>query len=91
MSKRIHIVHVVHALGVGGLENGLVNIVNRLDEPFAHTILCLSRSGRMAERIQNRRVRVIEMHLPTDRFRFPVLRIARELQKLAPTDRKSVV
>ena len=84
MSKPLHIVHVVHALGVGGLENGLVNILNRLEEPFTHTILCLSRSGRMAERIQNRRVRIIEMHLPTDRFRFPLLRLARELQQLAP-------
>jgi len=84
MSKPINIVHVVHALDVGGLENGLVNILNHLDDRFAHTILCLSRSGRMAERIKNRQVKIVEMHLPTDRFRFPVIRLAREFQRVGP-------
>jgi sugar transferase (PEP-CTERM/EpsH1 system associated) len=84
MPKPVKIVHVVHALGIGGLENGLVNILNNLGDPFAHAIICLSRSGPMAERIQNPRVQIIEMQLPTDKFRFPVLRLAREIQKSAP-------
>ena len=84
MSKRINIVHVVHALEVGGLENGLVNILNHFDDRFAHRIVCLSRSGRMAERIKNPDVKIIEMRLPTDRFRFPVIRLAREFQSVAP-------
>jgi sugar transferase (PEP-CTERM/EpsH1 system associated) len=84
MSKPVHIVHVVHALDVGGLENGLVNILNRLDDHFAHTIVCLSRAGRMAERIKNPHVQIVEMHLPTDRFRFPILRLAREFRRLLP-------
>ena len=84
MSKPIKIVHVVYALDVGGLENGLVNIVNHLDDRFEHTIMCLRRSGRMAERINNRHVKIIEMHLPTDRFCFPVIRLAREFQRVAP-------
>ena len=84
MSKPIKIVHVVHALEVGGLENGLVNILNHLDDRFTHTILCLSRSGRMAERIKNSQVKIIELRLPTDRFRFPVLRLAREFQSISP-------
>ena len=85
MSKPIiNIAHVVHAFDVGGLENGLVNILNHLDDHFAHTIMCLSRSGRMAERIKNPHVNIIEMHLPTDRFRFPVIRLAREFQRIAP-------
>ena len=84
MSKPINIVHVVHALDVGGLENGLVNILNHLDDRFSHTIMCLTRSGRMAERIKNSQVKIIEMRLPTDRFRFPVLRLAREFQSISP-------
>ena len=84
MSKPINIVHVVHALDVGGLENGLVNILNHLDDHFTHTIMCLSQSGRMAERIENRQVKIIELRLPTDRFRFPVLRLAREFQRISP-------
>ena len=84
MAKPISIVHVVHALEVGGIENGLVNISNHLDATFAHTIMCLSRSGRMAQRINNRNVKIIEMALPTDRFRFPIVRLARVFHNVSP-------
>jgi len=80
----IKIVHVVHSFGVGGLENGVVNLINRLDEHFEHTVLCLSRSGAMAERLINRRVALLEMKLPTDKFRFPILKLSRVLRGLAP-------
>ena len=84
MQDPIKIVHVVHSFGVGGLENGVVNLINRLDEPFEHTVLCLSRSGAMAERLTNRRVAVVEMKLPTDKFRFPILKLSRVLRGMAP-------
>ena len=36
----IKIVHIVHALDVGGLENGLVNVINNLDPAlFSHSIV----------------------------------------------------
>ncbi|HYA28543.1 MAG TPA: glycosyltransferase [Acidobacteriota bacterium] len=84
MPKRIKIVHVVHSLGVGGLENGLVNLLNQLDDQFSHTIVCLSRSGRMAERIKSRNSNIIEMGLPTDKFRFPIVRLSRVFQSVSP-------
>ncbi len=84
MSKPINIIHVVRTLDVGGLENGLVNILNHLDNRFAHTVMCMSRSGRMAERIRNPQVKIVEMHLPMNRFRFPVIRLARGFQSIAP-------
>jgi len=30
LDPRAHVVHVVHRLGIGGMENGVVNLVNRL-------------------------------------------------------------
>jgi glycosyltransferase involved in cell wall biosynthesis len=84
MPHPIKIVHVVHSLNVGGLENGLVNLLNNLDEQFSHTILCLSQSGPMAQRIKNRDVAIIEMGLPTDRFRFPLVRLARLFRQISP-------
>jgi glycosyltransferase involved in cell wall biosynthesis len=84
MQHPIKIVHVVHSLNVGGLENGLVNLLNNLDEQFSHTILCLSQSGPMAQRIKNRNVAIIEMGLPTDRFRFPLVRLARLFRQISP-------
>jgi sugar transferase (PEP-CTERM/EpsH1 system associated) len=84
MPGSIKIIHVVHGLDIGGLENGLVNLLNQLDEQFDHTILCLSKSGRMAQRIKNRDIRIIEMGLPTNKFRFPVLKLAKVFRQIKP-------
>jgi len=56
----IKVVHVVLSLEVGGLENGLVNLVNNSGEPFVHVICCLKRNGPMGERLK-KGVRVYEL------------------------------
>lgn len=39
----IRIVHVLFHFGIGGLENGVVNLINRLDEArYRHVVVCLS-------------------------------------------------
>lgn len=49
----LKILHILHSLQVGGLENGVVNLINRLDPVrFQHAICCIDASGPMAERIQ---------------------------------------
>lgn len=41
--KPVHIVHLVYSFATGGLENGMVNIINRLpEENYKHTIVCLA-------------------------------------------------
>jgi sugar transferase (PEP-CTERM/EpsH1 system associated) len=57
------IVHVVHRFGIGGLENGIVNLVNRLPrERWRHAVLALTEvSGEFAERIERGDVRYIEL------------------------------
>ena len=57
------IVHVVHGFAVGGLENGLVNLVNRMPaQRWRHAIVSLTRvSSRFAERVQRPDVRFIEL------------------------------
>ncbi len=48
----IRILNVVHSMDIGGMENGLVNIINRSDSSlFQHDICCMSRDGRLAKRI----------------------------------------
>lgn len=55
--------HVVNSLEVGGLENGVVNLINNSDpELFAHKLCCIKRSGPLAERIARPDVEIIEMH-----------------------------
>lgn len=59
------IAHIVYALDTGGLENGLVNIINRMaDDEFRHMVICLTSSGKFAQRIEKHNVPVIELHKP---------------------------
>jgi sugar transferase (PEP-CTERM/EpsH1 system associated) len=57
------IVHVVYSFSVGGLENGLVNLLNRMPaQRWRHAVLSLTRiSGRFAERVQRSDVQFIEL------------------------------
>lgn len=42
MTRKIHIAHVIYRFDTGGLENGVVNIINRLGEKqFHHSIITL--------------------------------------------------
>jgi sugar transferase (PEP-CTERM/EpsH1 system associated) len=57
------IMHVIHRLAVGGLENGLVNLINQLPaERFRHSIVCLADATDFAGRIQRPDVSIVEMH-----------------------------
>lgn len=49
----VHICHVVLSLEPGGLENGVVNVVNGLrPEVFRSSVCCLQRSGEFAARLR---------------------------------------
>jgi sugar transferase (PEP-CTERM/EpsH1 system associated) len=81
----LKIVHVVHSLEVGGLENGVVNLINRLDGGcFTQVVCCLKGSGKLAERIERKDVEIIELGLSADGFRFPVLKLSRVFRRIAP-------
>src|SRR5207344_1502090 len=79
------IVHVVHSLQAGGLENGLVNLLNRLDaERFQQTVCCLTTKGTFAERIEIREINIVELRQTANKFRFPLFRLAKVLRELDP-------
>ncbi len=57
------VAHIIHRLGIGGLENGLVNLVNRIPpERYRHVIICLKDATEFGQRIQRKDVRVICLH-----------------------------
>ena len=57
------VVHIIYALGTGGLENGLVNIINRAPaDRYRHAIVCLTSADEFASRITAPGVEVIELH-----------------------------
>ncbi len=52
MKRRISIAHVIFRLDYGGLENGVVNLINRLPrEEFEHTIISLTGSTEFRRRL----------------------------------------
>lgn len=59
------IAHVVYHLGVGGLENGLVNLINRLPASrFRHLIVSLTDYTDFAQRIERNDVEIVALHKP---------------------------
>lgn len=59
------VVHVVHELAFGGLENGLVNLLNgALGTQYRHAIVCLTRSTAFSQRLQRPDIAIYELHKP---------------------------
>ncbi len=57
------VAHIIYALSTGGLENGLVNIINRCPpDRYRHAVICLTRADAFAARITAPGVEVIELH-----------------------------
>src|SRR5262245_33474267 len=51
MLRSIRVLHVLHAFSAGGLENGVVNIINRSPEHLVHELCFLTRSGEFIKRL----------------------------------------
>jgi sugar transferase (PEP-CTERM/EpsH1 system associated) len=57
------VAHVIYALTMGGLENGLVNIINRTPTSrYRNVIICITIADDFARRITLEGVRVIQLH-----------------------------
>ena len=57
------IVHAIHHLIMGGLENGLINLINHMPrDRFRHAILCLDYFSEFRERLEREDVEVYAMH-----------------------------
>ena len=80
------IAHVIHRLDVGGLENGLVNLVNRIPpERYRHAILCLSGfSEAFRDRIRRPDVEVISLDKQPGKDPAVYLRMWRQLRRRRP-------
>lgn len=82
------IMHVVHRFAVGGMENGVVNLINRLPEDFArHCVLALTEvDAAFAARIRRRDTGFVALGKPpgqTARILPGVYRLLRRLRPAA--------
>jgi sugar transferase (PEP-CTERM/EpsH1 system associated) len=82
---RAHLVHLIHRLDTGGMENGLVNLVNRLPAArYRHTIVSLTGIGPIAKRIENPEVRIVAMERRPGPLARDLPRLWRLLRRLRP-------
>jgi len=88
MSNRPLIAHIIYALSTGGLENGLVNIINRAPaDRFRHVIICLTTADEFERRITADDVAVFQLQ-KRDGYD---LRCYRELRRLLKELRPAII
>ncbi len=79
------VAHVIYSLEAGGMENGLINIINRTPRHrYRHAIVCLKGAGEFANRIEDKSVPVICLHSPDGHSFGLYARIWRALRALKP-------
>ena len=62
---RPHVVHVMYRFDTGGLENGIVNLVNHMaPQAYRHTIVALTEVTDFRKRIQRDDVEFVSLHKP---------------------------
>jgi len=83
--KSPRIVHVVYSFGTGGLENGLVNIINRTPpDRYRHAILCLTDAGLFASRVVRHDVPIVALRCPAGHNFSVYVRVWSALRALGP-------
>ncbi|MRX06448.1 TIGR03088 family PEP-CTERM/XrtA system glycosyltransferase [Pseudoduganella sp. FT25W] len=79
------IVHLIHRLDVGGLENGLVNLINHLPpERYRHAIVCLEDASDFRLRIQRPGVEIVSINKRHGKDWSHYLRLFHTLKRLQP-------
>ena len=83
--RRRCIVHVVYSFSVGGLENVIVQLINRLPaDRFEHAVLSLTTISDFKNRITQPGVRFIELHKPPGHAVALYPKIYRLLREIKP-------
>lgn len=77
------VVHVVNSLAVGGLENGVVNLVNTTAARFRHVIVCMTADGPLHGRLRPE-VEVVLLGKRPGQDPWALLRLVRLLRHLRP-------
>jgi len=79
------VAHVIFRLDTGGLENGLVNLINRIPaERFRHAIICLTDYTAFRRRIQRGDVSVFALNKPPGNSPILHFKLWRLLMQLRP-------
>ena len=79
------IAHVLFRLGTGGLENGVVNLINTMPtEKFRHAVICMTDYTHFRDRITNNDVQVYCLHKKPGQDVAVYVRLWKLLRKIKP-------
>src|SRR5882672_2821271 len=79
------IAHVIYRLDVGGLENGLVNLINRIPaQRFRHAIVSLTDYSEFRQRLTRNEVPVFALNKPPGNSPVTQFKMWRLLNRLRP-------
>ena len=77
------IAHIIHRLDVGGLENGLVNLINRTPQ-YRHAIICMTDYGDFSRRITHDAASLYALNKREGKGLGVYIRLWRLLRRLRP-------
>lgn len=79
------ILHIIYRLAVGGLENGLINLINHMPpERYRHAIVCLKDYDDFCSRLKQKDVSIIALHKREGQDLSIHARLWKVLRKLEP-------
>ncbi len=80
------IAHVIYQLGVGGLENGVVNLINNMpSDKYRHAIICLTTSTDFQSRLNRDNVDIYQLHKQPGQDWMSFVRLYRLLKEIQPS------
>ena len=81
----IRVMHVVDSLETGGLERGVVNIIQRLDPAlFQHSVCAIRNLGPLAAELSASQTQIMCLNKTPDRFSILVGALARQIARIRP-------
>ena len=84
MAAPPRVVHVIQRLAMGGMENGIVNLINGTQGQVTHAVICLADFSDFRERIRDQSVPVIALHKQPGVDAAVYLRLWRAIRSLRP-------
>lgn len=88
MNERPLVLHVIHHLVIGGMENGLVNLINHMPaSQFRHAVACIEDYSDFRQRLVRPDVEVIALN----RSRIGVWKVRRDIYRLCRRLRPAIV
>jgi len=82
--SQVRIMHILNSFGIGGLENGVVNLINGMRQKrYFHVICCIRSLGPMIDRVERKEVPVYCMNSKsTDRLM--ALKLRKLIKEIKP-------